>query len=750
MSDEMGPRRGSKGIRDSLSVAEEALKRDTAQLYEFGPFRLEPTERKLLRGSELVVLTPKAFDTLLLLVRNSGHLLEKDELLSKLWPDSFVEEGSLSNNIFLLRKALGVNPAFIETVPGRGYRFIGAVRQLPLAAPPRTEKHFEDRELANELSQGWRRVPIVAVIPANARRRLRTLVIAVAALVILAIGAALWLRDPARLPDRSQWVPLTKLPDSVTQPAFSADGRMLTFIRGESTFLGPGQVYIKMLPDGQPVQLTHDSLDKMGPVFSPDGARIAYTTLDPQFNGDTWIVPTLGGGEPQPWLRNASNLVWTGPRQVLFSKMRKSPHMGIVAADESRIGERDIYVPAHEPGMAHRSYLSPDGEWVLVVEMDEHHVWLPCRVVPMDGSSLGRQVGPLGAACTSGAWSPDGRWMYFTSEAGGLNHIWRQRFPAGPLQQLTSGPTEEEGIAMAADGRSFVTAVAVQNVSVWLHDAKGERQISLEGNAAEPKFTPDGKKLCYRIVTKAPVLFQSNRAAGAVWVADLESGRSAPLASDFPVFAYDISSDGREVVLEAEDGEGRSKFWLTSFERQSPLRPIPNVEGRQPVFGPSGEIFFRGSDGFAYRVQQDGTGMQKAFEQPILVLGTVSPDGRWILGWSRLPGDDQASVHAFPLAGGRPVRISDRIGWHWSPGGRFLSVSELPFGEDRTTYLIPLTSGEALPAIPAGGFSSELQVAHLPGARKIDALRAIPSSSPDVYAFSRSTTQRNLYRIPIP
>ena len=112
---------------------------------------------------------------------------------------------------------------------------------------------------------------------------------------------------------------------------------MLAFIRGSSTFFGPGQVYVKILPDGEPVQLTHDGFAKMSPVFSPDGSRIAYTTVDPEFGWDTWVVPTLGG-EPQRWLRNASGLIWTGPRQVLFSEIKKGPHMGIVAAEESRIG----------------------------------------------------------------------------------------------------------------------------------------------------------------------------------------------------------------------------------------------------------------------------------------------------------------------------------------------------------------------------------------------------------------------------
>src|ERR1700686_477543 len=154
MGDEIG-RRGSQNIRDSLLAARETVSRDTPQLYEFGPFRLEPAERKLLRGNEVVVLTPKAFDTLVVLVRNSGHLLEKEELIRMLLPDTFVDEGNLSNNIFLLRKALGEDPPYIETVPKRGYRFVGAVRQLPLDTPSHLEKLPERRPSGSETGRGF-------------------------------------------------------------------------------------------------------------------------------------------------------------------------------------------------------------------------------------------------------------------------------------------------------------------------------------------------------------------------------------------------------------------------------------------------------------------------------------------------------------------------------------------------------------------------------------------------------------------
>ena len=98
MSREIGRREGARNTSDSLAAAREEGNPDGLVLYEFGPFRLDLKERKLLRGNEVVALTPKAFDMLHVLVQNSGHLLEKDELIRLLWPDSIVEEGNLSKH----------------------------------------------------------------------------------------------------------------------------------------------------------------------------------------------------------------------------------------------------------------------------------------------------------------------------------------------------------------------------------------------------------------------------------------------------------------------------------------------------------------------------------------------------------------------------------------------------------------------------------------------------------------------------
>src|SRR5262245_57067131 len=100
--------------------------------YEFGPFRIDVSERTLSRNGQIIGITPKAFEVLLVLVQNRGETVDKEILLNRVWPDSFVEEGILAVNITALSRVLGESPderRYIETVPSRGYRFVGAVTE---------------------------------------------------------------------------------------------------------------------------------------------------------------------------------------------------------------------------------------------------------------------------------------------------------------------------------------------------------------------------------------------------------------------------------------------------------------------------------------------------------------------------------------------------------------------------------------------------------------------------------------------
>jgi eukaryotic-like serine/threonine-protein kinase len=571
---------------------------------------------------------------------------------------------------------------------------------------------------------------------------------------LLAIGGLMIRHSNKTTTSTSQYLRLTNFPDSVTQPALSPDGRMLTFVRGMSTFLALGEIYVKILPSGEPVQLTHDNLSKMSPVFSPDGSRIAYTALDGRFSWDTWIVPVLGG-KPQLWLPNASSLVWMAPQRLLFSEIKTGEQMGIVAASESRADARDIYVPSDARGMAHRSYPSPDGQWILVVEM-KNGEWLPCRVVPSNGTSAGNRVGPAGAPCTNAAWSPDGKWIYLTAHTEDNFHLWRERFPDGTSEQITSGPTEEEGIALAPDGRSLITSIGLRQRIVSIHNATGDRQVSVEGYAYLPTFSPEGDKLYYRILKGgvSPFLGTSE-----LWVADLDSGRNEPVFPGFAVTGYHLSDDGRRIVFSALDSGGKSRLWLASTDRRTPPLQIPNAEGEMPDFGPPGELIFHayeGSSTFAFRIREDGTGRRKLASEQITELDDVSPDRQWVIGRAAIPGDkSESGTQAFPIGGGPPILIfTENCTLRWPPGGKFLylsiSTGMQSAGASGRTYILPLPPGKMLPNIPSGGFRSEAEIASLSGGRVIDAADTAPGSTPDVYAFSRQTVQRNLYRVPIP
>jgi Tol biopolymer transport system component/predicted Ser/Thr protein kinase len=581
----------------------------------------------------------------------------------------------------------------------------------------------------------------------------------VAGVVVMVLAALLAFRaTKSKAPGRQDWVPLTNFTDSATSPALSADGRMLTFIRGPSSFAGPGQVYVKMLPDGEPFQLTRDDFNKMSPIFSPDGSRIAYTVVTPNLSWDTWVVPVLGG-EPRLTWPNASGMTWLDSHHLMFSEIKKGIHMALVTASEDRSEARNIYLPPHERGMAHRSYLSPDGKWVLLAEMDNVG-WQPCRVVPFDGSSTGRQVGPPGAGCTIGAWSPDGSWVYLNSNAGGAFHIWRQRFPDGEPEQLTSGPTQETGVAVAPDGNSIVTTVGNWQGSVWIHDAQGDRQISSEGygflpdfwNGTPSVFSPDGNKMYYLVGGSASRAFRS----GELWAVELNSGRSERVLSGYSITSYTLSRDGKRLAFAAVDANNKSHIWLGSLERRFPPRDL--AEGDAPMFGPEKTVYFRSADGkynFIYQVNEDGSRLQKLISTPIIFLHDVSPDGQWVIADSAVSEEDtSAAVFAYSTTGGASARLCSICGERWSPDGKFFSIWLLGTMADRAakrgTFVFQLRPGESFPPLSPSGFKSETELAKLAPVRIMDRQGMYPGPSPSVYAYTKTTVQNNLYRIPVP
>ena len=705
-----------------------------AAVYQFGDFRLDCGRFELVRQGRVIRLERKPMELLILLIGGEGQLVTRNEIAKRLWSSEvFVDtEHGINTAIRKIRQVLGddpESPRFIQTVPGKGYRFSAPI--LTIAPPERPP------EPAPPVSSPLLRNPVVWYI-------------AGAACVLFAIACTAFYRSYHRPPE-IVYTQLTDFTDSAVAPALSPDGRMVAFIRGGQSFLGIDQIYAKVLPDGEAKRLTDDDRPKYGPAFSPDGSLIAYTVLDPP-NFATYTVSVLGG-DSHLLMKNAAGLVWLDQNQLLFSQARSGIHLGVVTSTATRGGLREIYFPAHERGMAHYSYPSPDRHWALVVEMNGDGYWGPCRLISLDDQHTAKSIGPNGG-CTSAGWSPDGSWMYFTAYVNSHSHLWRQRFPDGLPEQITFGPTEEEGVAVEPAGRSLITSIGVYESAIWIHDPSGERPLSSEGKVvnswSSPTFSADDNTLYY--------LLQRGQEdpRDELWRTLVDSGKSEAIFPGISMLAYDVSPDGKEVVYATAVPDG-TQLWLAPVDRSSSPVKVGKTGGTWPHFGPQGQILFQQTEGnsnYLEQMNRDGSNRSKVIPYPIIEIQSISPARRWVSAVVPKPPDGGGpALFAIPIDGGTPVRLcTSYCGARWSTNGKFLFVElEQP---SRTspgrTLAIPLDSDESPPVFPAPGIPPQADPSIIKGSQLILRSDLVPGNDPSHYAYVNTTVHRNLYRISLP
>lgn len=738
------------------SVPDEQRRRQ----YRFGAFVLDLDTGFLLRNGVAVPLRPKSFDVLTYLVVHHGKLVAKNEVVEAVWPNTAVTDNSLSQCLFEIRRALDDDSqTVIRTVARRGYVFDAAVSMVFGGRAPMEHGDLETSHAPAVESRTDHQETMTT--GARAAARPNWWVMSGLVLVILA-GVLAMRRTPSTTGSLEPPLQLTDFNDSAVQPALSHDGRMLAFIRNGNfgTIAAPrGQVYVKVLPNGAPVQLTRDSGTKGYPIFSPDDSRIVYTTSMPGLSWESSQIPVLGG-TPQRFLPNASGVVWLDDRRLVYSTIRSGIHMGIAGSTESRSDYREIYFPSRENGMAHRSAPSPDGKSLLVVEMTGG-TWVPCRLVPADGSSPGRPVSPPDAQCTNAAWSPDGRWMYFSSNAGGAFHIWRQRYPDGMPEQITFGPTEQEGTAITPDGKYLITSMGLQQSSIWLRDAGGERQLTDERYVAQPTMSPSDTRMFYLVRTK----LSRGQTSGELWSVDVNSRQRQRVLPGVVIATYSLSHDGRSVVFTSAGNEAGDGIWIADLERRTPPRRLFRGTELRACFGAPGEIVYTGEDSHLYRMKADGTAIEMVSPDPVAYLSTVSPDGRWavVILPQNPNGVGTTSLAFMSLRGGQSFEVCNddcSVGprsflaappFAWSADGTRLFVNLVHFGLGTPrTVVLPYKSDLSPAALWPKGLRLEKDVMANPGAKVVNAPYTFPASDAVAYLSWRAATQTNLYRVRIP
>jgi len=347
--------------------------------------------------------------------------------------------------------------------------------------------------------------------------------------------------------------------------------------------------------------------------------------------------------------------------------------------------------------------------------------------------------------------------MYFSADTGDGFHLWRQRYPIGEPEQITFGPTEQEGIAVTPDGGSLVTSAGIRQSSVWLHDANGDRQISFEGFAALPGlgvsgwaarsvFSLDRKKLFYLARKERSRAWKS----GELWMADLVSGRTESVLPGILITDFDLAPDGKLVAFSSLNEQANSHVWIAALDHHTPPQQVTSIESDNPSFTPAGTLFFRGREAdsdIVYSVELNEAMPHKISAEPVPNFYAVSPDGKWLL--MRYP-----VLIAQPVRGGPKLRICDFCEVGWGSSGKYFYVRLRGVGEmgGGKVYTIALPAGKSLPALPPSGIKSAEDLKGLKVVSVID-MTGISNFAPgpnfSTYAYARLTVQRNLFRIPL-
>lgn len=266
--------------------------------YEFGPFRLDGSEHMLLRDGQHVPLTPKIFDVLRVLVQNHGHLVEKESLLKEIWPDSFVEEGTLNRSVSVLRRALGDSPSghqYVETVPKRGYRFVAPVVEcLPADFTIGHQLHSHpavDIESAHAVSQSTVKRPAPAALRVRITKRAAAItgVLLIVGAISYAVVGPTELRRNASVTGAHVHRQVTFTGKEST-PTLSPDGRRVAYV---SAGTPDKRLMVQELAGGPPLAVF--SAPEIGHIrWSPDGSELMIWTRGSGRDG-IYIMPQLGG-----------------------------------------------------------------------------------------------------------------------------------------------------------------------------------------------------------------------------------------------------------------------------------------------------------------------------------------------------------------------------------------------------------------------------------------------------------------------
>lgn len=700
------------------------------QGYEFEDFRLDLSRRVLLRDGAPVHLTPKAFDTLLALVRRRGLVAEKDELLREVWPDTFVEEATLTQNISTLRKALGQERGnshqYIETVPRHGYRFAARVRELggeDSAQAPPAEEITRPPITAEEADEAGPSEPLAGVpvpTPAAVKRRPR------AALLVLLIplfglaALSLWkfpgrTARPGGTDESFRQMRLVKLTGSgdVTRAALSPDGSYVAYAAADGTQQG---LRLRQVSAPGSVQVVAPAeVEYLGINFAPEGNYIYYTTREKGSSvGVLHRVPTLGG-TPQKILEDVDGEITFAPDARQFAFVRHAPDEGastLLVANADGTDTRPV-LSRRRPDILRAGGIAwaPDGQAIASVTRVGGNN--NPRMVLTSVRLADRQEQPLtddrwewiGQA----AWLPDGSGLLFDAlEARASTfsaQLWPISYPEGRVTKVTNDLHNYEGVSLARSGGALATVVSSRVASFWNVPVGAPGQATRISSGAGEQF---GEQTGMTWTPHNKIVFGSTAGGNLdIWLMNADGGDARQLTSDPQLdLKPAVSSDGRFVVF-VSWRTGAPHLWQMNIDGSDPQQLTDGAAETMPDISPDGRfvVYTSVSEGrpTLWRMPFGG-GAATQLTERFSLHPSVSPDNRLIAFFYREPPDPSIKLAVIQMDGGAPVKTFD------VPAGTFVPAKVRWTRDGRAlTYVVTRGRVSNIWSQPlAGGAAREL------------------------------------------
>lgn len=623
--------------------------------YQVEGLTLDAERRALYRGEERLRLTAKPLETLIYLVEHRGRTVGKQELLDVVWKGAFVTEDTLVHAVGEIRRALKddkKNPRFIQTIPREGYRFIASVEEkrdeeAELRAPERIEP-----DTANETT------PTMREPPRPARPLIRPAVLLALALMIVILIGLIARRLSSESPVSAlRIIPVTSFQGFELQPALSPEGAQAAFVWDQEKG-DLGDIWIKLVDSGTPLQLTNGPANDTNPAWSPDGRHVAFLRQSAESN-ELYMNPALLKGQ---WQRTEQSKA--GVYMI--------PALG---GPEVKLGE------ASPKGDCRSLDWSPDGKLLAITDRDAQQTPFSIYLISKETGEKNRLTAPPAHSLGDGglAFSPDGKTLAFVRTAGiGSDDIYLAPVRGGEAKRLTSDNRRIHGLAWTSDGREIVfSSNRGRTFGLW--------SIPVSGGAPTP-FGAGGQNVFHPAVARwrnqlayVQELMDSN-----LWRIEVSSstGRGNPptrlLSSTRIESSPQYSPDGKKIVFVSERS-GCSEIWicnddgsgsvqLTSFGGAGVGTPRWSSDGSRIAFdstqaGQTDIYIINAGGGPARRLTED------ASED---VRPSWSRDGRWIYFGSNRNGDWQ--VWKMPAEGGQAAQVTKQGGREAieSPDGKFV------------------------------------------------------------------------------